>query len=408
MDPLRSHSNHRPSPFVRSFLHALDRMQERETLRPHQLVDHARSVLAQRLEPSDAPVEAAFAHGFLSLNAVHTHFFDGFALVQPLAQGVAVALRRAPTGRVLLEDAPGVWALPTGGPVPADTPASVALVYDVVRRFGPADAAVEVAVVGTLPASGTDVFLGALAVATARALLALEGVDEPPEDFYETLRDALAASLGRPFSMAYPIAADVGRPGAFLLVDGRTLEHLPVEAPSAEQLGWGVVLVPESAAPDAPFYRRVREQAEAARATLNANGFPQLASLRDLEHRDLQRALDVLPRRHRPVVRYLVAENRRVQKLVRAIRRTDWQLFGALLLMSHAALRNDLAVTSTLTDVAVAEVEAMSLDGIYGACVVGDGCMAVAGRPFMVPTCLDRIQDLLAERVGHRPDVLLL
>ena len=116
-----------------------------------------------------------------------------------------------------------------------------------------------------------------------------------------------------------------------------------------------------------------------------------------------------MPRRLRPVVRHVVTENGRVQKLVAAIRRHDWQMFGALLLMSHASLRDDWQRSNDEIDFVVEQVEAMSLDGMYGACVTGrGGCVLVLGQPFVVPRCLDRIKTAFHARFGRMPETMLL
>ena len=143
--------------------------------------------------------------------------------------------------------------------------------------------------------------------------------------------------------------------------------------------------------------------------TLQKDTFPKLTSLRDLEHRDLDRALGALPRRLRPYLRHLVTENRRVQKLVAAVRRNDWQMFGALLLMSHASTRTDWDSTGARVDFVVEQVEQMTLEGMYGGFMSGrGGCVLVLGQPFTVPRALDRIADAFEAHFGARPDTMLL
>jgi galactokinase len=160
---------------------------------------------------------------------------------------------------------------------------------------------------------------------------------------------------------------------------------------------------------DAALHQKRRERAEQALAILQHKGFPELVSLQQLEHRDLERALHILPRRFKPVLSHLVTENRRVQKLVVAARRRDWQLFGAMLLMSHASLRDDWGQTKEEVDLVVEQVEAMSLEGMYGACVTGrGGCVLVLGKPFVVPACLDRIEAVFQNRFGRKPEMMVL
>ena len=80
------------APFINPYLQTLDRMQ-RAPLRPGQLTDRVRALLAERCGRSDRSTEAAFAHGAVGLLSGHTHYFDGFAMLMSFEQGTAVALR---------------------------------------------------------------------------------------------------------------------------------------------------------------------------------------------------------------------------------------------------------------------------------------------------------------------------
>lgn len=401
-------------PFVKPYLYALDRLQERETLRPEQLTERARRLLQEQLGGAEAPVEGAFAHGGTGLLGEHTHYFDGFALLLALPQGTAVAVRTAagPASRIVFDGSDHTWTFDRTAPAENDsgeTPSWACLVEYLVRRLAPAAVQVEAAIVSTIHASCMDAYLAALGVATTRALQALFALPDDTEPLLRQVCEILIACLDCPFSIAYLIAADAGRPDAYVLVDTHTFEHLALPAPAHDVLGWGLVDVGRAPLREAAFYRKRKEMAEEALGVLQKKGFPQVRSLRELEHRDLQAALGVLPRRLRPIVRHLVTENRRVQKLVAAVRRRDWQMFGALLLMSHASLRNDWESTTEEVDFVVEQVEAMSVEGMYGACMTGrGGCVLMLGQPFIVPRCLDRIQTAGEARFGTAPDVMLL
>jgi galactokinase len=87
-----------------------------------------------------------------------------------------------------------------------------------------------------------------------------------------------------------------------------------------------------------------------------------------------------------------------VQKHVAAMRRGDWQMIGALLLMSHASLRDALEGTTDLSDEVVEAVESMMLDGAYGACMTSrDGLILVTGRPHALDNLLDAIPTTVSE-----------
>ena len=117
----------------------------------------------------------------------------------------------------------------------------------------------------------------------------------------------------------------------------------------------------------------------------------------------------MLPRRYRPLVRYLVSENRHVHKLVFAIRRKDWQMFGALLLISHACRRNDWGITTPEADFIVDQVQAMTLEGLYGGRMSGrGGSVLVVGQPFTIPEAFERIQTAFEARFERTLRAILL
>ena len=408
--PLRPERTGLPS-YVSPVLKTLDRIRQRQALRPEQLTERAEAVLAARFGAAPRPAEVAFAHGALGLLAGHTNYFNGFAVLMPLAHGAAVAVRAAPDGptRLLFDGSDDVWTLGPPPPAGEDLPLWARLAEEVRRRLGPAEAPVEIAVVCTVPAGCTDAYLAAVAVALARALQAFWALSLDAPALRRKLHEAVQAALDGPFSLAYLIGAEGGRPGTFTLADTETGEHLDLDAPPADELGWGLVDVGLGSrlAPDHDAGRRAK--AAKALATLQARGFDFLTSFRDLEHRDLERALDKLPRNLRPLVRHLVAENRRVQKLVVAVRKRDWQFLGALLLISHASLRTDWRRPDAELDLVVEQAEAMSLDGMHGATATGrGGCVLLVGQPFVVPLCFDRIQHAFAERFGRTPEMTLL
>ena len=404
-DSIRERTGGAP-PIVEPFLDALNRMEEREVLPPEQVIQRVREVLAEHLGTSPEPAETAFAHGPVGLASEHTHYFGGFALLMPLHYGTAVAVRRADASGVVFGGTDAYWAFDQDAP--EELPVWVRTAQEVVRQEAPKGEQVEVAVASTVPPFCRQAYLAALAVATAQALHRLFGGAQESA-LPKRLAGVLAACTGRPFSQAYPMAAKYGQPGTFSLVDTAAFEQLPLEGPGTEVLGWGVVdtSVASSVAVDA--YRQRKQQADEVLSLLQENGFDALSSFRELEHRHLRRATEALPPPLRPVLRHLVTENRRVQKMVGALRRSDGQLLGALLLMGHASLRDDWQLSHEKADVVVEEVERMSIEGLYGARLVEPGgAVLLTGQPFRVPAGLDRVKAACRRRLETAPDTLLL
>jgi galactokinase len=393
-----------------AFVDAPEDVDEHAPVGRDALQERARAVLTDRMGPGGAPSATAYACGTVGVQADQIHYSDGFGLFLPLRQGVAVAARPAETARVTFAGADDVWTDESASPPPW-----VLAARRVLRELL-AEGPVELAVVSTVPGACQDGYLAALAVALTRVVRALDLAGPVDLDSVERLRDDLVPlltaeigdALGQPYGLGYVLAAFAGAGPAFTLVDTATREHLPVETEAREALRWAVLDPRASARRDAAFHRRRRTQAEEALRVLRANGFGDLAAFRDLEHRALETALPVLPSALRPVVRHLVAENRRVQKHVAAMRQGDWQMIGALLLMSHASQRDHWEGTPAAADALVAEAESRTHDGLYGACMTGRaGAVLVAGRPPTFGQELRRLVDAAGARRGAAPRVLV-
>lgn len=373
------------------------------------LRQRARTLLRERMGADASSAATAYACGTVGVQADQTHYSGGFGLFLPLRHGVAVAARPADRVRVTGAGAEETWTDEASSPPPW-----VVVVQRVVQALL-ADRAIEVAVVSTVPDVCRDGALAALAVAVMWVVRALDVTTTVNLDRIESLRDDLipllaaevGAAIDRPYSTGYLLATAAGTEPPFTLVDTTTREHLPVETEARTALRWAVVDPGGEKGRDAAFHRRRHEQAEDSLRMLRENGFEGLEAFRDLEHRDLDAATEVLPEALRPVVRHLVTENRRVQKHVAAMRRSDWQMIGALLLMSHASQRDQWDSTTVAADAVVAEAEARTHDGLYGACMTGRaGAVLVVGRPRGFGRELARLSEAVNATLGHAPRFL--
>ncbi len=385
---------------------------ERSFEAPSRLMERARTTLEGHfgvVEEARSGID--FAHGSMGLLAEHTHYFDGFALLFSIPSGTAVAMR-ASTGeasRLAFGHDDRTWTYGPDHPLPDTAPPPVRIVFETLRRLAPEDARADVAVANAVPSSCADAYVAALGVATARACRETFLPAQEDRRVCEQVHEVVETSLGRSFSPAFLIAAEQGRPEQYSFVDAATLECMLLEAPPEDALAFGLVETGGDTFFEAGAVARKRKMASEAVVILRRKGFDTVASLRDLEHRDLPATTDAVPIRLRPALRWLVKENQRVPKLVGAVQRKDWQLFGALLLMSDALTRRDWGGTTDVSNSVVDEVDAMSLDGMYGAFSIHRGSTVVmAGRPFVVPRCLDRVQTGLKRKFDMDVRVMLL
>ena len=160
-----------------------------------------------------------------------------------------------------------------------------------------------------------------------------------------------------------------GRAKSVLRLDCRSLEfdYLPFERDDLRVVVADTLVRRELASSE---YNVRRGQCEAGVAALRAHE-PSLRSLRDV-------TLDLL-RDHRaeldPVVfrrcEYVVRENIRVAEAAAALARNDFAVFGGLMNLSHAGLRDDYEVSSPELDALVEA--ARRVPGVLGSRMMGAG-----------------------------------
>jgi len=160
-----------------------------------------------------------------------------------------------------------------------------------------------------------------------------------------------------------------GRAKSVLKIDCRSLgyEHIPFEREDLRVVISDTMVRRELASSE---YNVRRGQCEAGVAVLRAHD-PSIRSLRDV-------TLDLL-REHRaeldPVVfrrcEYVVRENTRVGDACAALARNDFAVFGGLMNLSHAGLRDDYEVSSAELNALVEA--ARRVPGVLGARMMGAG-----------------------------------
>jgi galactokinase len=144
-----------------------------------------------------------------------------------------------------------------------------------------------------------------------------------------------------------------GRRGAALLIDCRSLAVDPVDLPA----GLAILVV------DSGIRRDLADTAYAARRA-ECEAIAARLGLRTLRDATAEQVAD------EPRARHVVSENARVLDFADALRRSDVEALGPLLLASHASLRDDFEVSTPELDELVARlVDA----GALGARLTGAG-----------------------------------
>jgi len=195
-----------------------------------------------------------------------------------------------------------------------------------------------------------------------------------------------------------------GREKSLLKIDCRSLEYerIPFEREDLRVVVSDTLVRRELASSE---YNVRRSQCEAGVGALQAHD-PSIRSLRDV-------SLDLL-REHRaeldPVVyrrcEYVVRENTRVGDACAALARNDFAVFGGLMNLSHAGLRDDYEVSSPELDSLVEA--ARRVPGVLGSRMMGagfGGCTISLVEAGAVPEFQARVSRDYEAETGKAPKI---
>jgi galactokinase len=201
-------------------------------------------------------------------------------------------------------------------------------------------------------------------------------------------------------------ASSLGRAGAAMLLDCRSLEYRPVSLPLARH----ALVVCDTGSPrrlGTSEYNARRAQCERAVAVI-ARRDPAVRALRDVDLETLHRAaasgeLDA-ETAHR--CEHVVRENGRVEAAVEAFERGDLDAVGRLFAESHKSLRDLFEVSSPELD-AMVDI-AISVPGVVAARMTGagfGGCTVNLVDRDAVPQLREAVAREYPRRTGLQPRV---
>jgi len=326
------------------------------------------------------PSTVSSARGYAPLVAEHTAFFPGFGLLLRLPGGTGVAVGKS-------EGAGALTAI--GVEATRLTRLFEVLQHRLSESQGSAN--LKVAITSTMIAGGDEAVWPAVAAALLQALAPSDDRRGAP-----LAAEAVEEVLQRPLGVSRILAGLDG--DSVVLVDTGTCESLGLERPEAT--AFAIIELGETSASEATSDWERLALVESTVERLRGAGFPSLSSLRKLEHQDLPDALLRVEPSARPLIHHLVTEDRRIPRMVAALKRADPQILGALLLMSQASRREEHGDDiSPVIDHITRQAE--GTEGIYGARLSGspDGRrIVVVGRSFLLPAFLDALANELKER----------
>jgi galactokinase len=314
----------------------------------------------------ERPMIRAHAPGRVNLIGDHVDYLDGLVLPMAIDLGTTIEGERGGDAVVLTsadEEEPAVVPLDVEDPTSVE-PGWARYVAGVVAEVRP-EVGFEGTVTTTLPIGAGLSSSAALEVATALAL----GFDGDPLALAQLGQRAEQRASGVPSGIMDQLASAAGEDGHALLIDCRTLAVRPVVLPE----GVDVVVVDSGEARTlvgSPYAER-RAQAEAAQAIIGP--------LRDATTLDLQGIEDDVVRARG---RHVLTEIGRVWSFAEALEQGWLEEAGALMVASHASLRDDYQVSTPTLDALVDRL--VATPGVYGARLTGagfGGCVVALTEP---------------------------
>ena len=230
-----------------------------------------------------------------------------------------------------------------------------------LRGAGAAVPPLRVAVASDVPVGAGLSSSAALEVAIARAALEIAGVSWNPREIALLCQRAEHVHAGTPCGIMDQWCVAHAAPGEAMLLDCATLRWESIALPAVlaiEIVDSGV----RHALRDGGYAARRRDVEEAARHL----GVPLLAELPRERWNEIASLPPTVARR----ARHVVQECARVHEAVAALRAGELARFGALLLESHASLRDDFDVSTPELDAIVSDA---MCGGALGARMTGGG-----------------------------------
>jgi galactokinase len=317
-----------------------------------------------------APAHTHFSPGRVNLIGEHTDYNGGAVLPTALPLGIEIALRPRADDRVRIASsgfddvadralgaaATGHWSDYACGAVAT------------AHRLGWLDAGADIALSATLPMGSGLSSSAATIVGLLKACRALAGDAETEAGNVALAQSARAVEtdfIGVPCGIMDQMAIALARPGQALFLDTRTLERGLIALPDDPVF---VVLrsgVHRSLSDGR--YKMRKEECDIAKHALGRD---------DLCRANASDLLTIQDETARRRARHCITEQARTLQAAKALEQKQMARFGALMVESHASMRDDFEVTTpaidALVDTAVAHgaLGARMTGGGFGGCIV--------------------------------------
>ncbi|MFE1308771.1 galactokinase [Streptomyces sp. NPDC058755] len=313
------------------------------------------------------------APGRVNLIGEHTDYNDGFVMPFALPHQATAAVSRRTDGVLRLHSADvqgGVVELRLDSLAPQSDPNWTAYPAGVVwalREAGHPVTGADVHLSSTVPTGAGLSSSASLEVVIALALADLYDLGLQRWQLARLCQRAENVYVGAPTGIMDQTASACCESGHALFLDTRDLsqQQIPFDL-AAEGLRLLVVDTQVKHAHSGGEYGKRRAGCEKGAALLGVN------ALRDIAYADLDRALARLGDEDEVIrlVRHVVTEDQRVERVVSLLRAGETRAIGPVLTEGHASLRDDFRISCPELDLVV---DAALANGALGARMTGGG-----------------------------------
>jgi galactokinase len=334
-------------------------------------VQHVRDAFAALYGTQPDGVWAA--PGRVNLIGEHTDYNDGFVMPFALPHTALAAVSRRDDGVLRLHSSDiegGVAELAVESLTPEsddDWTAYPAGVVWALREAGHAVTGADIHLTSTVPTGAGLSSSAALEVVVALALNDLYDLGLPGWQLARLCQRAENVYVGAPTGIMDQTASACCEAGHALFLDTRDLsqKQIPFDL-AAEGMRLLVVDTQVKHSHSGGEYGKRRAGCEKGAALLGVD------ALRDIPFADLDAALARLGDEEevRRLVRHVVTEDERVERVVRLLESGDTRAIGPVLTEGHASLRDDFQVSCPELDLVV---ETANASGALGARMTGGG-----------------------------------
>ena len=348
------------------------------------------------------------APGRVNLLGEHTDYNEGFVLPCAIGFSTRVAIFPRQDRKLVirseefseqyefdLDDLPsrgkGVWS---------DYVLGIAVM---LRQMGHCTPGASLLVRGEVPIGAGLSSSAAIEVASALALMSLDGAQLPLPEVAKLCQRTENLFIGARVGIMDQFVSCLGKAGHALLLDCRSLEYKLIPIPDSLRLVICNTMVKHEHASGA--YNRRREECDEGVKIL-AQWYPEIRALRDVSVEQLQRHAAKIPEVIYKRCLHVVSENERVLAGARYMTEGDVSRFGALMRESHRSLRDLFEVSCRELDV-MAEI-AESLTGYCGGRMTGGGfggCTVNLVKTGDAQKFAEQISERYNAALGIKPDV---